>query len=151
MFDIVKTLKSCNSVESVGTPYYGGKSGQTLIYPFEISTNPVEFLAEVSNKGDYKYFGIIYEDTENGFKLQALKLADDLFNYLAKENYFDGNELIHKCAEKVEFVIDRLKEDSLAINANFYYNELTPEWFDKYYKEKKESYEDPVYDLNLDI
>lgn len=151
MFDIVKTLESCNSVESVGTPYYGGKSGQTLIYPFEISTNPVEFLAEVSSKDDYQYFGIIYENTENGLELQALKLVDDLFNYLAKKNYFDNNEPIHKCEEKVEFVIESLKEDSLAINANFYYNELTPEWFDKYYRKKKETYEEPVYDLDFDI
>lgn len=151
MFNIKSTLLSCNSVETVGNSYYGGKSGQTLIYPVEISTNPVEFLAELSSKEDYKYFGIIYKQTESGFEIYALKIVDDLFNYLTKKNYFSGKDLIRDCEQKVVFVVDRLKEDSLAINADFYYNELTPEWFDNYYKEKKASYEEPVYDLGIEI
>lgn len=151
MFDIKSTLLSCNSVETVGNSYYGGKSGQTLIYPVEISTNPVEFLAELSSKEDYKYFGIIYKQTESGFEIYALKIVEDLFNYLTKQSYFNGKDLIRDCEQKVIFVVDRLKEDSLAINADFYYNELTPEWFDNYYKEKKASYEEPVYDLGIEI
>ena len=151
MFDIKSTLLSCNSVETVGNSYYGGKSGQTLIYPVEISTNPVEFLAELSSKEDYKYFGIIYKKTESGLEIYALKIVEDLFNYLTKKNYFNGKDLIRDCEQKVIFVVDRLKEDSLAINADFYYNELTPEWFDNYYKEKKASYEEPVYDLDIEI
>ena len=151
MFDIESTLLSCNSVETVGEPYYGGKSGKTLIYPVEISTNPVEFLAELSSKEDYKYFGIIYKQTESGLEIYALKIVEDLFNYLTKKNYFNGKDLIRDCEQKVIFVVDRLKEDSLAINADFYYNELTPEWFDNYYKEKKASYEEPVYDLGIEI
>ena len=150
MFDIESTLLSCNSVETLGESYYGGKSGKTLIYPVEISTNPVEFLAELTSKKDYKYFGIIYKQAESGLEIYALKIVDDLFNYLIKQNYFDGNDSIQNCEEKVIFVVDRLKEDSLAINADFYYNELTPEWFDNYYKEKKASYEEPVYDLDLE-
>ena len=151
MFDIKSTLLSCNSVETVGNSYYGGKSGQTLIYPVKISTNPVEFLAELSSKEDYKYFGIIYKQTESGLEIYALKIVEDLFNYLTKQNYFNGKDLIRDCEEKVIFVVDRLKEDSLAINADFYYNELTPEWFDNYYKEEKASYEEPVYDLGIEI
>ena len=151
MFNIKSTLLSCNSVETVGNSYYGGKSGQTLIYPVEISTNPVEFLAELSSKEDYKYFGIIYKPTESGLEIYALKIVEDLFNYLTKQNYFNEKDLIRDCEEKVIFVVDRLKEDSLAINADFYYNELTPEWFDNYYKEKKASYEEPVYDLGIEI
>ena len=151
MFDIKSTLLSCNSVETVGNSYYGGKSGQTLIYPVEISTNPVEFLAELSSKEDYKYFAIIYKQTESGLEIYALKIVEDLFNYLTKKNYFNGKDLIRDCEQKVIFVVDRLKEDSLAINADFYYNELTPEWFDNYYKEKKASYEEPVYDLGIEI
>ena len=150
MFDIKSTLLSCNSVETVGEPYYGGKSGKTLIYPVEISTNPVEFLAELTSKEDYEYFGIIYKQVESRFEIYALKIVEDLFNYLIKQNYFDGSDSIQDCEQKVIFVVNRLKEDSLAINADFYYNELTPEWFDKYYKEKKESYEEPVYDLDLE-
>ena len=151
MFDIESTLLSCNSVETVGEPYYGGKSGKTLIYPVEISTNPVEFLAELSSKEDYKYFGIIYKQTESGLEIYALKIVEDLFNYLTKKNYFNGKDLIRDCEQNDIFVVDRLKEDSLAINADFYYNELTPEWFDNYYKEKKASYEEPVYDLGIEI
>ena len=151
MFNIKSTLLSCNSVETVGNSYYGGKSGQTLIYPVEISTNPVEFLAELSSKEGYKYFGIIYKQTESGLEIYALKIVEDLFNYLTKKNYFNGKDLIRDCEQKVIFVVDRLKEDSLAINADFYYNELTPEWFDNYYKEKKASYEEPVYDLGIEI
>lgn len=151
MFDIKSTLLSCNSVETVGEPSYGGKSGKTLVYPVEISTNPVEFLAELTSKEDYKYFGIIYKQTESGFEIYALKIVEDLFNYLTKQNYFNGKDLIQDCEQKVIFVVDRLKEDSLAINADFYYNELTPEWFDNYYKEKKASYEEPVYDLGIEI
>ena len=104
----------------------------------------------MSSKEDYKYFGIIYKQTESGLEIYALKIVEDLFNYLTKQNYFNEKDLIRDCEEKVIFVVDRLKEDSLAINADFYYNELTPEWFDNYYKEKKASYEEPVYDLDLE-
>ena len=151
MFDIESTLLSCNSVETVGEPHYGGKSGQTLIYPVEISTNPIEFLAELTSKKDYKYFGIIYKQVESGFEIYALKIVDDLFNYLIDQDYFVEDEPIQDCEQRVIFVVDKLKEASLALNADFYFNELTPEWFDKFYKEKKASYEEPVYDLRLEI
>ena len=136
-FDIKNILERCHSVGNIKDPVYGGKSGKTLIYEVELDTNPIEFLAEISQDEDFKYIGILFgKPTDDIYTVYVLKMVDDLFNYLIQNDAFDDfDKPLYQAAELVEKVVQSMKEDSIAINYNFYFNILTPDFFWRYAKE----------------
>lgn len=133
-FDIKNMLENCPSVGKVKEPTYGGKSGKVLVYEVELDTNPIEFLAEISQDEDFKYIGVIFKKSNDTiFTVYVLKMVDDLFNYLLQKNAFDDFDgPLYKISELVEKVVECIKEESLAVNYDFYYKELTPDWFWNY-------------------
>ena len=132
--DIGEMLNGCNSVGHVGTPSYGGKSGKVLVYDVEIDTNPIEFLVEISQKEGFENIGVLFDDTASS--IHVLDAVDDLFSYLMQEGSFDGfNFPLSESVRIVKDVVDRIKDDSISINYNFYFNELTPDWFWRFAKE----------------
>lgn len=136
-FDIENMLKKCPSVGKIKEPFYGGKSGKTLVYEVELDTNPIEFLAEISQDKDFKYIGVLLAKSNNTvFTVYVLKVVDDLFSYLMQEGAFDNfDKPLFEAMQIVEKVVECMKSDSLAINYNFYFNEITSEWFWKYANE----------------
>ena len=133
-FDIKNMLENCHSIGKIKEPVYGGKSGKVLVYEVELDTNPIEFLAEISQGEDFKYVGVIFgKPNDDIFTVYVLKMVDDLFNYLMQEGAFDNFDgPLYKISELVEKFVECMKNESLAVNYNFYCNELTPEWFWNY-------------------
>lgn len=136
-FDIKDMLENCPSVGKVKEPTYGGKSGKVLVYEVELDTNPIEFMAEISQHEYFKYIGVVFgKPSDKIFTVYVFKMVDDLFNYLLQKGAFDDFDgQLNKISELVEKVVECIKEESLVVNYNFYYNELTPEWFWQYVKE----------------